>query len=244
MNNRAEVNGDTPLTADEQRFASHVNVTPTCHYWTGATDRDGYGTFRYKDTVVQAHRFAFGLDDIPQGMEVDHLCHRRNCVNRQHLELVTHEQNLARRRDRLSETAVIEDSSADTSAVGQTRKDKHWQFAPGYDPRRNLAGRPRKGESLPELLKRSIERPKTKAAVVSATVERLLRTDAVGNRAFADVRDTVYGIPKQTLVLEQADSPLAALLTDLAQLGKPYDVDSTARVLDDNAGAAPLDTSG
>ena len=107
-----------------------------------------------------------------------------------------------------ADTAV---SSTHTDTEKPKRKAPRTAFSAGYDPRRNLAGRPKKGESLPELLKRSIERPHIKAAVVSATVERLMRTDAVGNRAFADVRDTVYGIPKQTLVLEQGDSPLLAL---------------------------------
>lgn len=103
-------------------------------------------------------------------------------------------------------------SSPNTNTGRQKRKAPRTAFAAGYDPRRNLAGRPKKGESVPELLRRTIERPRVSQAVVQATVERLMRTDAVGNRAFADVRDTVYGVPKQTLQLEQADSPLLAFL--------------------------------
>ena len=61
--------------------------------------------------------------------------------------------------------------------------------------------------------------------MVTATVERLLRTDAVGNRAFADVRDTVYGIPKQTLVLEQGDSPLLALFQQFTAIDATVDAD-------------------
>lgn len=103
-------------------------------------------------------------------------------------------------------------------------------FAPGN---KYGKGRPRKGESIPERLKRAIEQPKTTEAIVQATVARLLREDAVGNRAFADVRDTVYGIPKQTLVLEHGESPADALDARLAQL-LGQTVDGEARLLDDN----------
>ena len=74
-------------------------------------------------------------------------------------------------------------------------------------------GRPRRGQSVPEKLKAKVERHGD--AVVKAAYERLLRTDSVGNRAFADMRDTVYGVPKQTLVLQQGDDPLALLLPRL-----------------------------
>ena len=125
-------------------------------------------------------------------------------------------------------------SSSDSNTGKQKRKAPRSAFVAGYDPRRNLIGRPKKGESMPELLKRAIERPKVTRLVVAAAVERLVRTDAVGNRAFADVRDTVYGIPKQTLVLEQADSPLLALLQRHAQL--PY-VDGESRDITTDADA-------
>ncbi len=111
------------------------------------------------------------------------------------------------------------------------RKAPRSAFVRGYDPRRNLIGRPKKGESMPELLKRAIERPKVTRLVVAAAVERLVRTDAVGNRAFADVRDTVYGIPKQTLVLEQADSPLLAFLMRQAQVDPSLIVEGEVRQL-------------
>ena len=110
------------------------------------------------------------------------------------------------------------DSSSTDSATGKPiHKPRPTTFAPGYDPRRNYAGRPKKGESVPEQLKRTLERPKVARMVVNAVVERLARTDAVGNRAFADVRDTVYGLPKQTLILEQSSDPLLLLLERMSE---------------------------
>lgn len=99
------------------------------------------------------------------------------------------------------------------------------RFAPGN---RLGPGRPRRGESVPEKLRAKVERHGDK--VVEAVYQRLLRTDSVGNRAFADVRDTIYGIPKQHLVIEQSDSPLASVLASLhmradyrlADVSEPY----------------------
>lgn len=80
-------------------------------------------------------------------------------------------------------------------------------------------GHPRKGESVPEKLKKRVERDSDK--VVEAVMKRLLRGDAVGNRAFADVRDTIYGVPKQTLVVEREETAGDRLTRNVyAQLAK------------------------
>lgn len=45
-----------------------------------------------------AHRFSYEIlvGPIPEGMELDHLCKNRRCVNPAHLEPVTHHENLIR----------------------------------------------------------------------------------------------------------------------------------------------------
>lgn len=103
------------------------------------------------------------------------------------------------------------------------------RFLPGQAPK--SPGRPRKGESMPEKLRKRVEKDADR--VVDAVVARLLREDAVGNRAFADVRDTVYGIPKQTLVLEQGASPLAAFLARRAERLNAGAVDGEATIVSD-----------
>ncbi|WP_414630996.1 HNH endonuclease signature motif containing protein [Alcanivorax jadensis] len=48
--------------------------------------------------AVKAHRFSYETFEspIPEGMQLDHLCRVRNCVNPRHLEPVTNRENVRR----------------------------------------------------------------------------------------------------------------------------------------------------
>lgn len=75
-----------------------------CWLWTGAVGRDdGYGVFHVERSgktsrTRKAHIVAFNLTagDVPDGLELDHLCCVRQCVRPSHLEPVTRLENLAR----------------------------------------------------------------------------------------------------------------------------------------------------
>lgn len=78
------------------RFWAKVNKTKTCWFWLGARDRKGYGVFWDGAHLVRAHRFSYQLYHGTLPPYLDHICRIRHCVNHDHLESVTHAENLRR----------------------------------------------------------------------------------------------------------------------------------------------------
>lgn len=81
-----------------ERFEAKIERTDTCWLWTAARSDTGYGSFGVGGKVVNAHRFAYELwiGPIPEGMQIDHLCRVRRCVNPTHLQVVTQAENIRR----------------------------------------------------------------------------------------------------------------------------------------------------
>jgi hypothetical protein len=69
-----------------------------CWKWTGKLKEDGYAIIAAKGKQVGAHRFAYEkwVGPITGGLYIDHLCRVRHCVNPEHLEAVTNEENIRR----------------------------------------------------------------------------------------------------------------------------------------------------
>lgn len=95
MTRRNSVGSPTPA----DRFWAKVDASGDCWLWTGARKSEGYGSFsiRHGDSVY-AHRFAYQqlVGPIPAGLQLDHLCRVRNCVNPDHLEPVERKVNILR----------------------------------------------------------------------------------------------------------------------------------------------------
>ena len=83
-------------------FEKYVSPEPNtgCWLWTGYLSEGGYGRFspKWKMTPLYAHRVSFEIykGPIPDGLVLDHLCRVRCCVNPDHLEIVTHHENILR----------------------------------------------------------------------------------------------------------------------------------------------------
>lgn len=80
------------------RFWQKVERTDECWLWAGAVNDSGYGAIWDGYRLVYAHRLSYEMHGgaIPDGMQLDHLCRVRRCVNPAHLEPVTHRENIDR----------------------------------------------------------------------------------------------------------------------------------------------------
>ena len=77
-----------------------VDEGSACWVWTGYVNPQGYGqiTLSAEDGRALVHRVAYEhhRGAIPDGLELDHLCANRPCCNPDHLEPVTHAENVRR----------------------------------------------------------------------------------------------------------------------------------------------------
>lgn len=84
-----------------------------CLLWTGCLGKGGYGSFRMpvaleaETGLIVAHKFVYErwVGPVPEGLELDHLCNTPACCNPDHLEPVTHAENMRRAAERRKSVA-------------------------------------------------------------------------------------------------------------------------------------------
>ncbi|WP_431978324.1 HNH endonuclease signature motif containing protein [Propionibacterium freudenreichii] len=81
---------------DASRFWSKVEFSD-CWNWIGRLD-NGYGRFWVGGGSLLAHRVSWNLlvGEIPEPLQLDHLCRNRGCVNPDHLQPVDIATNVLR----------------------------------------------------------------------------------------------------------------------------------------------------
>ena len=74
-----------------------LNPATGCWVWQGFLYA-GYGLVKIEGRSRRPHRVSYERrhGPIPEGMELDHLCRNRACINPEHLEAVTKEVNAQR----------------------------------------------------------------------------------------------------------------------------------------------------
>jgi len=93
-----------PQFLDERlpdRFWNKVQPCPMsgCWIWMAFCDGWGYGRFRFGNrSSAFAHRIAYLtlVGPVADGLELDHRCRTKPCVNPSHLRAVTHFENVMR----------------------------------------------------------------------------------------------------------------------------------------------------
>ena len=89
-----------PERTIQERFEEKYIPEPNSGCWLWfAGMACGYGAFKVAEWGEQrAHRVSYLLykGEIPRGKELDHLCRVKCCVNPEHLEAVTHAENMSR----------------------------------------------------------------------------------------------------------------------------------------------------
>ncbi len=85
-----------------ERIQAKIEPEPNsgCWLWNSARKASGHGQVHLGGKTRAAHRVVYELlvGPVPRGLELDHLCRTPECVNPDHLEPVTHAENMGRGR--------------------------------------------------------------------------------------------------------------------------------------------------
>ena len=81
------------------KFSLLIEAVGECWFWRGATAVDGYGLFYLGSFQGRPYRMSYEWKTgapFPKGLIPDHLCRQPGCVNPDHIEPVSHRENILR----------------------------------------------------------------------------------------------------------------------------------------------------
>lgn len=120
-----------------ERILRMTDRSGECWLWTGRKNPRGYAQIVIVKHQRSAHRVSYEtfVGPIPEGLEIDHLCRVRHCVNPEHLEAVTSREN---KRRAVAATGLIAGKRAGGMQLGETCSKGHVVDGDNVAERRGL----------------------------------------------------------------------------------------------------------
>lgn len=111
------------------RFWTKVDKTGWCWNWTGAVNDSGYGVIWDGYHLVYAHRLSYVMAGLAiDETDVDHRCGNKVCVRPDHLQAVTHLENVKRAvaRRRMTGTTYVRKESEESHRRRSEAAKRRW----------------------------------------------------------------------------------------------------------------------
>lgn len=139
--------------ADRLQLKWELDRVSGCWIWTAARNQYGYGLIGVDKKCRLAHRVSFEQvrGAIPEGLVLDQLCRNRACVNPEHLEPVTLEENKARGIASPTKRACINGHEFTTENTYIATRDGRPQRHCRTCSRLRMRSRRAKTDELPEV---------------------------------------------------------------------------------------------
>jgi hypothetical protein len=121
----------------DKRILRLTDRSGECWLWLGRKNPKGYGQMAIDKRQRSVHRVSYEtfVGPIPEGLEIDHLCRVRHCVNPAHLEPVTSREN---KRRAAAATGLVAGKRIGGMQVGDTCDNGHLVSGDNVAMRRGL----------------------------------------------------------------------------------------------------------
>lgn len=111
-----------------KRFTDKLSILESgCWQWNACIATNGYGRFGWgAGRHIPAHRYSYEkfFGNVPEGFVLDHTCNNKWCVNPNHLEPVTHSENLCRGFKRIPRKINREQNCKNGHPVNEENRKK------------------------------------------------------------------------------------------------------------------------